>query len=79
MIKSGALFPVLIQLHIAEIQNHINRDFKYVQHIENPGQIEEKPQWSGGLLVQKYFPGNSENVAQPDEKFKKQAFSLGSA
>ncbi len=52
---AAVLFPLFIQLHIAEIQHHINRDFHNIQHIEKPGQVEEKTQISGACQYKSIF------------------------
>ena len=67
----------LIQLDIAEVENHIDGNLNKVQEIEEPGQEEDET----GAAVCKLDKvlGNTKNITDPDENFKLKGFALGGA
>ena len=65
---------LLIELDIAEVEDHIDRDLHEVQHVENPAQIEDR-----AVLAQREaldeLHRDARNVAEPDEELELQALA----
>ena len=71
----GGCVTFLVQLHITEVQGHIDGDLDKVQEVEAPGQEEEET----GAAVEELdeILGDAENVADPDENLELQGLALG--
>ena len=75
--RYGFTFSGFVQLHITEIQSHVDGDFDEVQEIKGPAQ--EKDPAVAAVGKQNKVLGNTEYVSDPDEDLELEGLAFGSA
>jgi hypothetical protein len=68
--------PLLIQLYIPEVEDHIDGDLNKVQEVEGPAKEEDPAVAAVGIHNE--VLGDTKDVADPDKDLKLQALTLGS-
>ena len=66
-----------IQLLVAEIERHVNRDFDEIQHVEEEAQVEQESAAPAGDLND--LSDDAAGIADEQENLKEQALALGGA
>ena len=66
---------LFIELHVAEVEKHIDGDFDEVQAIEDPAQNEDRAALANDKELDALHH-NAGDVAEPDEDLKLQALAL---
>ena len=66
-----------IQLLVAEIERHVNRDFDEIQHVVEEAQVEQESAAPAGDL--NYLSDDAAGIADEQEDLKEQALALGGA